>query len=238
MILRPWTKLPNKMRTKEVYKYYVILEKRKTWLVFKRLIDIVISFIMLVVLIIPMAFIAVAIKLDSRGPVLFLQERVTQYGRVFKIFKFRTMVVNASKLGSAVTVDNDNRITKVGKFLRKYRMDEFPQLFNILAGDMTLIGTRPEVAKYVKRYTPEMYATLLLPAGLTSRTSIAYKDEDKILGEVAPDEVDDAYVNEVLPAKMKYNLESIKKFGFFQEMSVLWDTFVSVVGSDKLTVHK
>jgi len=238
MILRPWTQLPNKMRTKEVYKYYVILEKRKTWLVFKRLIDIVISFIMLVVLIIPMAFIAFAIKLDSRGPVFFLQERVTQYGRVFKIFKFRTMVVNASELGSAVTVDNDNRITKVGKFLRKYRMDEFPQLFNILAGDMTLIGTRPEVAKYVKRYTPEMYATLLLPAGLTSRTSIAYKDEDKILGEVAPDEVDDAYVNEVLPAKMKYNLESIKKFGFFQEMSVLWDTFVSVVGSEKLTVHK
>ena len=238
MRLRPWTKLPNKMRTKEVYKYYSILEKHKLWLMFKRGIDIVISFIMMVVLLIPMMFIAIAIKLDTKGPIFFRQERVTQYGRIFRIFKFRTMVVNANKLGSAVTVNNDNRITRVGKFLRKYRMDEFPQVFNILAGDMTLIGTRPEVPKYVKKYTPEMYATLLLPAGLTSRTSIAYKDEDKILGEVEADKVDDAYINEVLPAKMKYNLESIKKFGFFQEMSVLWDTFVSVVGSEKLTVHK
>ncbi|WP_027437224.1 sugar transferase [Lachnospira multipara] len=238
MRLRSWTKLPNKMRTKEVYKYYAILEKHKIWLCFKRFIDVIIAFIMMVVLLIPMGVIAIAIKLDSRGPVFFRQERVTQYGKIFRIFKFRTMVVNASELGSAVTVDNDNRITRVGKFLRKYRMDEFPQVFNILAGDMTLIGTRPEVAKYVKRYTPEMYATLLLPAGLTSRTSIAYKDEDKILGRVDAGDADDVYVNEILPAKMKYNLESLKKFGFFTEMSVLWDTFISVVGSEKLTVRK
>lgn len=91
------------------------------------------------------------------------------------------MVNNASCIGSQVTVAGDARITKVGKFLRKFRLDEFPQLFNIIAGDMTLVGTRPEVPKYVKHYTPEMYATLLLPAGLTSRTSIAYKDEDKLL---------------------------------------------------------
>ena len=149
------------------------------------------------------------------------------------------MVDNASKLGAAVTVDNDSRITKVGAFLRKYRMDEFPQLFNILAGDMTLVGTRPEVPKYVKKYTKEMYATLLLPAGLTSRTSIAYKDEDKLLGEAVDEKsTDNIYLNEVLPAKMRYNLESMKHFGVQADASVLWDTFTSVVGSERMTIKK
>ena len=182
---------------------------------------------MLVVLALPMVVIAIMIKLDSKGPVFFRQERITQYGRTFNIFKFRTMVVNASELGSQVTVDNDNRITRVGKLLRRLRMDEFPQLFNILAGDMTLVGTRPEVKKYVNHYTKEMYATLLLPAGLTSRTSIAYKDEDKLLKDAV--DVDKVYIEEVLPAKMKYNLESLKKFGLLSDMSILWDTFVSVI---------
>ena len=183
--------------------------------------------------------IALAIRLDSPGPVFFRQARVTQYGRIFRIYKFRTMVDNASKLGAAVTVDNDSRITKVGAFLRKYRMDEFPQLFNILAGDMTLVGTRPEVPKYVKKYTKEMYATLLLPAGLTSRTSIAYKDEDKLLGEAVDEKsTDNIYLNEVLPAKMRYNLESMKHFGVKADAAVLWDTFTSVVGSERMTVKK
>ena len=192
---------------------------------------------MLAVLIIPMGIIALAIRLDSPGPVFFRQARVTQYGKIFRIYKFRTMVDNASKLGAAVTVDNDSRITKVGAFLRKYRMDEFPQLFNILAGDMTLVGTRPEVPKYVKKYTKEMYATLLLPAGLTSRTSIAYKDEDKLLGKAVDEEsTDNIYINEVLPAKMRYNLESMKHFGVQADASVLWDTFTSVVGSERMTI--
>ena len=199
----------------------------------------IVAGIMLAVLIIPMGVIALAIRLDSPGPVFFRQARVTQYGRIFRIYKFRTMVDNASKLGSAVTVDNDVRITKVGAFLRKYRMDEFPQLFNILAGDMTLVGTRPEVPKYVKKYTKEMYATLLLPAGLTSRTSIAYKDEDKLLGEAVDEEsTDNIYLNEVLPAKMRYNLESMKHFGVKSDATVLWDTFASVVGSERMTVKK
>ena len=194
---------------------------------------------MLAVLIIPMGIIALAIRLDSPGPVFFRQARVTQYGKIFRIYKFRTMVDNASKLGAAVTVDNDSRITKVGAFLRKYRMDEFPQLFNILAGDMTLVGTRPEVPKYVKKYTKEMYATLLLPAGLTSRTSIAYKDEDKLLGKAVDEEsTDNIYINEVLPAKMRYNLESMKHFGVQADASVLWDTFTSVVGSERMTIKK
>jgi lipopolysaccharide/colanic/teichoic acid biosynthesis glycosyltransferase len=239
MELRPWQLLPDEMRTKEVRKYYNVLMKHRMWLKMKRVLDVIVAGIMLAVLIIPMGVIALAIRLDSPGPVFFRQARVTQYGRIFRIYKFRTMVDNASKLGSAVTVDNDVRITKVGAFLRKYRMDEFPQVFNILAGDMTLVGTRPEVPKYVKKYTKEMYATLLLPAGLTSRTSIAYKDEDKLLGEAVDEEsTDNIYLNEVLPAKMRYNLESMKHFGVKSDATVLWDTFASVVGSERMTVKK
>lgn len=236
MQLRKWNELPKFMRTREVRKYYNIVNKRRTSLMVKRLFDIVVASIMLAVLALPMLIIAILIKCDSRGPVFFRQERVTQYGRIFKIYKFRTMVVNANELGASVTVDNDRRITRMGKLLRKIRADEFPQLFNILAGDMTLVGTRPEVPEYVKQYSKEMYATLLLPAGLTSRTSIAYKDEDKILGNAA--NPDKAYVEEVLTAKMKYNLETLRKFGFAEDCRVLWDTFESVVGSERLSVTK
>lgn len=236
MQLRKWNELPKFMRTREVRKYYNIVNKRRASLMVKRLFDIVVASIMLAVLALPMLIIAILIKCDSRGPVFFRQERVTQYGRIFKIYKFRTMVVNANELGASVTVDNDRRITRMGKLLRKIRADEFPQLFNILAGDMTLVGTRPEVPEYVKQYSKEMYATLLLPAGLTSRTSIAYKDEDKILGNAA--NPDKAYVEEVLLAKMKYNLEALRKFGFAEDCRVLWDTFESVVGSERLSVTK
>lgn len=236
MQLRRWNELPGVMRTREVRKYYNIIKKRQMSLKIKRLFDIVVASIMLMFLAVPMLVIAVCIKLDSRGPVFFRQERVTQYGRIFRIYKFRTMVVDAPKLGASVTVDNDDRITRVGKVLRKIRADEFPQVFNIINGDMTLVGTRPEVPEYVKKYTKEMYATLLLPAGLTSRTSIAYKDEDKILAGAA--DPDGAYVKEVLPAKMKYNLEALKKFGFVEDCRVLWDTFTSVTGNDRLSVTK
>lgn len=236
MRLKGWNHLPDRMKTKEVRRYYNILVRHTGWFKVKRIMDIVVSSIMLVVLALPMLVISVMIKLDSRGPVFFRQERVTQYGRIFRIYKFRTMVDNAQQLGTQVTVAHDARITKVGRILRKYRLDEFPQIFNILAGDMTLVGTRPEVPEYVKQYSKEMYATLLLPAGLTSRTSIAYKDEDKILGNAA--NPDKAYVEEVLPAKMKYNLEALRKFGFAEDCRVLWDTFESVVGSERLSVTK
>ncbi len=227
MKIRQWNDLPDNMRNKEVRKYYNILSGKSAWLILKRFFDIIVAFIMLAVLIIPMGIIAVMIKFDSPGPVFFRQERVTQYGRVFKIFKFRTMVNNANRLGTAVTVQGDARITRTGKLLRKLRLDEFPQLFNILAGDMTLVGTRPEVVKYVEQYTPQMMATLLLPAGLTSNTSIAYKDEDMLLSNA--ENADDVYINEVLPAKMKYNLESLEKTGMLYDMKVLWNTFVSVL---------
>ena len=226
MKVRKWEELPEKMRTREVRRYYNIIVRHSGWFKVKRVMDICVSLVLLAILLIPMGIIALMIKTDSQGPVFFRQERVTQYGKIFKIYKFRTMVDNASQLGSQVTV-NDARITRVGKLLRKYRLDEFPQLFNILAGDMTLVGTRPEVVKYVKEYSGEMYATLLLPAGLTSRTSIAYKDEDKLLKDAK--DADKVYVDEILPVKMKYNLESLRRFGVREDMTVMWNTFVSVL---------
>ena len=227
MKVRKWEELPEKMRTREVRRYYNIIVRHSGWFKVKRVMDIGVSLVLLAILLIPMGIIALMIKTDSQGPVFFRQERVTQYGKIFKIYKFRTMVDNASQLGSQVTVNNDARITRVGKLLRKYRLDEFPQLFNILAGDMTLVGTRPEVIKYVKEYSGEMYATLLLPAGLTSRTSIAYKDEDKLLKDAK--DADKVYVDEILPVKMKYNLESLRRFGVREDMTVMWNTFVSVL---------
>lgn len=227
MRLKEWSKLPDKMRTKEVRKYYNILIKHSGWFKFKRIMDIFVASVMLIVLALPMAIIAVLIKWDSKGPVLFKQKRVTQYGRIFEIYKFRTMVENAVSIGSQVTVKNDARITKIGKVLRKFRIDEFPQVFNIIKGDMTLVGTRPEVIKYVQCYTPQMYATLLLPAGLTSRTSIAYKDEEKLLSNAC--NADKVYIYDILPVKMKYNLESLRHFGFKEDCSVLWATFLSVL---------
>lgn len=227
MKVRKWEELPEKMRTREVRRYYNIIVRHSGWFKVKRVMDICVSLALLAILLIPMGIIALMIKTDSQGPVFFRQERVTQYGKIFKIYKFRTMVDNASQLGSQVTVNNDARITRVGKLLRKYRLDEFPQLFNILAGDMTLVGTRPEVIKYVKEYSGEMYATLLLPAGLTSRTSIAYKDEDKLLKDAK--DADKVYVDEILPVKMKYNLESLRRFGVREDMTVMWNTFVSVL---------
>ena len=206
--------LPKEFQNNAVKKYYEIVSRKKTSLLFKRIFDIIFSILILLILFIPIIIISIAIKLDSNGSVFYRQERVTQYGKKFRIFKFRTMVTNADKIGTLVTVKSDVRITKVGKFLRKYRLDEFPQIFNILIGDMSFVGTRPEVTKYVEKYSDYMYATLLLPAGLTSYSSINYKDEDEIISEHLKDNenIDDIYVNYILTDKMKYNIEYIEKF--------------------------
>ena len=156
----------------------------------------------------------------------YRQERVTTYGKHFKIHKFRTMVSNADKIGSAVTVGNDSRITKVGAKLRGCRLDELPQVFDLLSGNMSFVGTRPEAVKYVKEYKPEYYATLLLPAGITSEASIRYKDEAKLLDGAI--DVDKVYVEEVLPGKMKYNLESISKFSFLHDVETMIKTVIAV----------
>lgn len=230
MKLKAWESLPQYMQNDAVREYYDILAKRTSSLVVKRLFDIVVSAIMLIVVSPVLLILAVWIKLDSQGPVFFRQARITQYGRVFRIFKFRTMVNNADKIGSQVTVGNDSRITKVGAKIRKLRLDELPQLINVLLGDMSFVGTRPEVKKYVDAYTDEMYATLLLPAGITSEASIRYKDEDELLAGAV--DVDKVYVEQVLPGKMKYNLEAVKKFSFVGEIATMFRTVFAVLGKD------
>lgn len=226
MIMKKWDLLPEAMKTEEVKPYYLALKKKTGSLIVKRLFDIIVSLILLILLSPVFLVISIMIKTDSKGPVMFRQVRVTQYGKTFRIFKFRTMVTDAEKLGTQVTVDNDSRITKTGNRLRKCRLDEIPQLLNILKGEMSFVGTRPEVEKYVNCYTPEMMATLLLPAGVTSTASIAYKDEDRLLKDaVSPDDV---YVKQILPEKMKYNLEYLKNFGFFYDIRVMIRTVTAV----------
>ena len=226
-MLKNWNKLPEYMRTDEVRPYYDLLQRKKLSLFFKRVFDIVVSLIMIILCSPILLIISILIVKDSKGGVIYRQERVTQYGRVFRIFKFRTMVQNADQIGTQVTVSNDSRITKIGSKLRDCRLDELPQLFNIFLGDMTFVGTRPESVHYVKSYTNEMYATLLLPAGVTSEASIEYKDEADLLDKA--DDVDCVYINEVLPEKMKYNLNSIKEFSFFKEIATMFRTVFAVL---------
>jgi lipopolysaccharide/colanic/teichoic acid biosynthesis glycosyltransferase len=225
-----WEKLPKEMQTDEVRKYYDILKKKSFALCMKRVFDIVVSLIMLVILSPLFLILAIAIKIDSKGPVFYRQLRVTQYGKRFRIFKFRSMVQNADKVGSHVTVNNDARITKVGKFIRKCRLDEICQLIDVLRGTMSFVGTRPEAVKYVDKYTPEMMATLLLPAGITSEASIYYKNESELLDGV--EDVDKVYVEDVLPDKMYYNLRAIERFSFWRDIKIMFMTVFAVLGKD------
>lgn len=226
-MLREWEKLPRYMQTEEVRPYYESLKKKKLSLALKRMFDIIVSALMIVTCSPILLAISIMIVSDSKGGIFYRQERVTQYGKKFRIYKFRTMVANADKIGTQVTVSNDSRVTKVGEKLREYRLDEIPQLFNILSGDMTFVGTRPESVYYVKHYTPEMYATLLLPAGVTSEASIRYKNEAELLDKA--DNVDKVYIEKILPEKMKYNLESIKKFNSLREIMTMFRTVLAVV---------
>lgn len=230
MLVKEWNELPKFMQVEEVRPYYEILRKKKGQLILKRIFDICASLILIVLLSPIILFFSIWIKLDSNGPVFYRQERVTQYGKVFRIFKFRTMVNNADKIGNLVTSKNDSRITKVGEKIRKYRIDEIPQLFNVLIGEMSFVGTRPEVQKYVNQYTSEMYATLLLPAGVTSLASIEFKDEDEILERYTSKgrETNEVYVKEVLPLKMEYNLKAITSFNFIKELGTMISTVVKV----------
>lgn len=230
MILKKWDELPDFLRCDEVKPYYDILKRKQISLVIKRIFDLIAASVMLILLSIPMLIIAIMIKLDSPGPVFYRQERVTQYGRKFRIHKFRTMVADADKIGTAVTVGNDSRITRVGAKIRDYRIDELPQLIDVLVGDMSFVGTRPEAVKYVKKYTKEMRATLLLPAGITSEASIRYKDEAKLLD--AAEDVDRVYVEQVLPEKMKWNLRSIVEFSVVIEIKTMFRTMKAVVGKE------
>ncbi|MED9970173.1 MAG: sugar transferase [Ruminococcus sp.] len=224
--MKAFEELPAQFQNAEVKRYYDLLKKKRVKLFFKRVLDILLSVIMLVFLIIPIAVISIVVKAGSKGPVMFKQERVTTYGKTFKILKFRTMVENAESLGSQVTTENDGRVTGAGRILRKYRLDELPQIFNVLSGSMSIVGVRPEVPKYVNRYRDEYYATLLMPAGITSPASIMYKDEDTLLAEGG--DADTVYIDTILPEKMKYNLSYIEDFGLFSDIGLMVKTVVEV----------
>ena len=223
--------IDNRFETEAVKKYRASIEKKKISLFLKLLFDKVLALILLIPLSLIILGIAIWIKLDSEGPVFYRQERITTYGRTFRIFKFRTMVKDADKLGTAVTQQNDPRISKVGHKLRKLRLDELPQLINVLIGDMSFVGVRPEVAKYVDKYTDEMNATLLLPAGITSPASIEYKDEDEVIEKFKGSgrSVDEIYVEEILPDKMKYNLKYIEEFSVINDIKIMIRTAIAVV---------
>lgn len=226
-MLEKWEKIPEWIRQPEVREYYDILAKKKGSLFLKRIFDILLALILFIILLIPMIIIAIYIKTDSSGPVFYRQCRVTTYGREFRIHKFRTMVTNAEQIGTAVTVGEDPRITKAGHFLRKTRLDELPQLIDVLEGTMTFVGTRPEAVKYVEHYTPAMRATLLLPAGITSEASILYKDEAELLENA--EDADRTYIEEILPAKMEYNLQSIRNFSLLNDLRTMFATVGAVL---------
>lgn len=226
-----WNDVPENMKNEQVRPYYEKLKQKRGSLIVKRMFDIVVSLGMLILLSWLFLILAIAIKVDSHGPVFYRQVRVTKGNQDFRIFKFRTMVNNADKIGSLVTTGNDARITRVGAKIRKCRLDEIPQLLNILKGEMSFVGTRPEVRKYVDRYTDEMMATLLMPAGVTSLASISFKDEDEVLDSYMQNgmSLDDAYIEEILPKKMLCNLNYIHDFCFFGDLKIMLQTVKKII---------
>lgn len=232
MVLRKWEDLPQFMQVEEVRKYYKILWRKKNSLVLKRIFDVVMSIVLLFLFSPIFLILAIAIKADSKGPVFYRQVRVTQYGKRFRIHKFRSMVIEADKKGTLITVNGDGRITRVGRLIRDKRLDEIPQLIDVLQGNMSFVGVRPEVPKYVKRYTAEMMATLLLPAGITNLTSIYYKDEASLLDKAKDPDI--TYIEKILPEKMKWNLKGMESVGLGKDVEIMFLTLFSVCGNNYL----
>ncbi|WP_289127830.1 sugar transferase [uncultured Clostridium sp.] len=194
---------------------------------FKRVFDILASGIGIIVLSPILIVIAIAIKCDSNGEILFKQKRVGMNEKTFNIFKFRTMVTNAEKLGKQITVGNDCRITKIGSFLRKYKLDELPQLFNVLLGDMSLVGPRPEVPRYVELYTDEQREVFKVRPGITDLASLKYSDENDILANIENPE--EHYINVIMQDKLELNLEYIKKSNVFFDIYIIIKTILKCI---------
>ena len=211
--------------------YREYLKTRKPGLVLKRLFDLFAALVCIAILIPLYLVTIIAVKLSSPGPVFFLQERVGTDGRLFKIIKFRTMRVNAQKKGNLTVGNDDPRITPIGNFLRVSRIDEFPQFFNVLKGDMSIIGVRPEIPFYFKYYTPEDYATLLLRPGMTSPASILFRHENEMLKDSPDPEA--KYRDVILPAKMEVNRRYIREFSFLNDMKILGRTSRCVFQKDE-----
>lgn len=193
----------------------------------KRLFDVVVAAAGLLVLSPLFAILALAIKLTSRGPVFFRQERVGRDFQPFRIYKFRTMVVDAPKLGGQITAGRDPRITSIGHVLRKTKLDELPQLLNVLSGEMSLVGPRPEVPKYVEMFRPQFAEVLSVRPGITDLASVKYRDENEILGQAADPEA--AYVNQVLPDKLALATEYVRRASFWFDVRLIFATFWKVL---------
>lgn len=192
----------------------------------KRIFDIILSLFGLIILLPFMLIIAILIKLDSKGPVFFKQVRVTKNAREFKIFKYRTMRVGSDKY-SQITVGKDNRITKVGDFLRKYKLDEIPQLINVLIGDMSLVGPRPEVPKYVALYTEEQREILKVRAGITDYASIEFSNENDILANEADPEK--AYIEKIMPRKIELNKKYLSEISVMTDIKIILLTIKKIL---------
>lgn len=230
MILRPWDELPEELQLPEVKEYYDLLAGKKGSLVCKRVFDVAASSVLLVLLSPVFLGLGAVIKLDSAGPVFYRQTRVTRYGKEFRIHKFRTMCDDADKKGTLVTVADDARITRVGRLIRDKHLDEIAQLIDVLQGTMTFVGVRPEVPEYVAKYSPEMTATLLLPAGVTNLACLYYSNEAKLLN--AAEDPDAEYTEQILPEKMKWNLKCMKEFSLRNDLKMLFMTFLAMCGKE------
>ena len=220
MLLPPFAELPCAMRNERVLPFHQALEKKRGQLILKRGIDIALALLLLTLLAAPMAVIAVMIAAERDGGVLFGQRRITQCMKPFTIYKFRTMAPQKHPQ-TRITVHNDRRITALGAFLRRYRLDELPQLFNILKGDMSFVGPRPELSCFVACYDDTMLSTLLLPAGLTSQASLKFSDETKYLDGADSERV---YKELLLPRKMALNVAYIRQFSITADIAVLFAT--------------
>ena len=204
-----------------------VLEKRKLQLVLKRLMDIAVSGGALLVLWPVLLLIALAIKIDDPGPVFYRQVRVGKGGKTFRIFKFRTMVVDADKKGLAITVGRDSRITRMGAFLRKTKLDELAQLLNVFTGEMSFVGPRPEVPKYVDMYTPYQRQVLLVRPGITDYASIAYRNENDLLeGAEDPERM---YIDVIMPDKIELNMKYLREISPIADIRLIFKTIVAVI---------
>ena len=194
----------------------------------KRLFDFFASGIGLLLLSPLMVFVALWIKLDSRGPVFFRQERVGQFGEIFRIHKFRTMVANAEAKGGQITVGADPRVTRIGRFLRKYKLDELPQLIDVFLGRMSLVGPRPEVPRYVAHYSREVRDIVLsVRPGITDQASIEFKDENEILGRAT--DPHQAYINEILPIKLAYYVNYVNNRSLIGDVKIIFVTLLAII---------
>ena len=204
-----------------------VLEKRKPQLIAKRAMDIVISGGALAVLWPAMLVVAAAIKIDDPGPVFYRQVRVGRGGKEFRIFKFRTMVVDADKKGLQITVGRDNRITRMGAFLRKTKLDELAQLLNVFIGDMSFVGPRPEVPKYVNLYTPYQRQVLLVRPGITDYASIAYRNENDLLA--GTDDPERMYIETIMPDKIELNMKYLREISPIADLKLIFGTIWAVI---------